>query len=491
MAVTFDNVCADTFSVANVGSLTSANWTIGGANRAVVGFMGAGAGTRAVHSEMRWRGSAGELLTQVGTSLDIGANNRLSAWARANPTIATDTAFGLYAANQDETAIGMLSYTGVDQASPTGTPVTATGTTDTGGNATATVNVATAVGDMVVAGVWVGAATSSNPSLVAAGGATLRYDITGTQLGFEGMAIVELVATGTTTTMSVTISSGGNTSPWGIIAFVIKAAVGGGIGARVSSNRSPARRGPRRPQFQSTPGAIADFAYPVFTTEGLALLNHPRVPRGPLGITRFRETPKSTVGTTNITYTQSISGVLTFSGVLQIQTSKLLAGGLTFSGSLQKQTNKILDGVLSFSGALQKQTNKILNGVLSFVGGFSANKVALLAIGGVLSFVGDIQKQTNKVVGGTLTFTGLIQKQVNKIVAGTLSFSGALVKLTQHSLDGALSFSGGLVTRFIQSKVVTGTLSFAGSLAALFIPGGGGGPGTDVHRRRRRTERYP
>lgn len=234
MTIAFDAVSADTFSAANVASLTSAAFTIAGSDRVLFAAMIAGAGTPAAHSAMKWGGSTGTDLTQVGTSLNVGANGRMSAWRLIAPTAASQTLYGEYATNQDETAIGGTSYTGVDQTTPVGTPVTNVGTATGSGPTNMTVNVTTAVGDVVWA-VFFALDGNGNSPLMTPNGTptpTGRYEIEGAQLTFEAMQIQEVVATGTTTTVSCSIqpTSGSLNVDWGVIAFVVNAATAAASG---------------------------------------------------------------------------------------------------------------------------------------------------------------------------------------------------------------------------------------------------------------------
>lgn len=229
MAIAFDAASPDTSSNANVSSLTSGAFTIAGTNRLLIGAMAAGAGTVAAHSAMKWGGSGGTDLTQIGSSLNVGANGRLSVWRLIAPTAASQTLYGSYAAAQDETMIGGTSYTGVDQTTPVGTSVTNTGTlSGAGGNMT--VNVTTAVGDVVFAAFFVLDGNGNSPLLTPNGtpAGTGRYEIEGAQLGFEALQMQEVVATGTTTTVSCACAptSGSLNADWGVIAFVIQAVSG-------------------------------------------------------------------------------------------------------------------------------------------------------------------------------------------------------------------------------------------------------------------------
>ena len=120
----------------------------------------------------------------------------------------------------------MLSYTGVNQTTPIGTPATATGNVDSSGLATATVNVTTVAGELVVACAWVhNPGFSTTFQLTPAGGSTGRYEVEGNVIGGYGaLQVIELVASGTSTTMSVSVSDAQPTDGrWGIIAFVVRA----------------------------------------------------------------------------------------------------------------------------------------------------------------------------------------------------------------------------------------------------------------------------
>lgn len=231
MAIAYDNVSPDTSSTANVASLTSAAWTIAGSDRCLFGFIGTGTGgTATTHTEMRWNGSSGTLLSQIGTTLSVGTPGRLSAWRLIAPTAASQTLYGLWAAAQDETAIGGVSYTGVDQTTPVGTPATNTGTITGSASGTMSVTISTTAGQKVLAVFWVVTTSAADPQLTPSGTPTPtgRYEIEGAQLGFEAMQVQEVDATGTSTTVSCDYSSGAAFSgSWGAIAFVVNEAVGG------------------------------------------------------------------------------------------------------------------------------------------------------------------------------------------------------------------------------------------------------------------------
>lgn len=232
MAIAYDNVSPDTATQVAGTSLTSAAWTIAGSDRLLFGFIGTAAGGGgAAHSGMKWGGSGGTALTQIGSTLTVGSPGRLSAWRLIAPTAASQTLYGNWAASQDESCIGGVSYTGVDQTTPVGTPATNTGSFAGVTSGNATVNVTTVSGDLVVACFWVVAQSAADPQMTPNGTPTPtgRYECEGAQLTYEALQVQEVVATGTTTTVSCQYSSGAAFSgDWGVIAFVVNAAAGGG-----------------------------------------------------------------------------------------------------------------------------------------------------------------------------------------------------------------------------------------------------------------------
>lgn len=234
MTIAIDAVSADTFSAANVSSLTSAAFTIAGSDRVLLAGIASGAGTPVNPSGMKWGGSGGTVMAQIGTTLNVGSFGKLSAFRLTAPAAASQTLYGSWGSAQDETMLGGTSYTGVDQATPTGTATTATGTATGSGSTNLTVNVTTVVGDLVWACFFVLDSNGNSPLLTPNGtpAATGRYEVEGAQLGFEAIQIQEVVATGTTTTVSCAVqpTSGSLNADWGVIAFVVNPAAGGGGG---------------------------------------------------------------------------------------------------------------------------------------------------------------------------------------------------------------------------------------------------------------------
>jgi len=242
MSISFDNVTPDTASGAGVSTLTSGAWTVGG--DCLFGFIGTGDVSNTTHTSMD-HPAAGGAFTNIA-SLALGTHGRVSAWHKIAPTAGSNTTKGDWGASQGEATIGAVSYSGVDQTTPAGTPFTATGQCDGSGVGTATVDVTgTVAGDVVIAVVFQhNQSAATAPLVTPAGGSTGRYETEGAQIGsYAAMQVIELVATGATTTMSVDITSADATpfGNWGIIAFVVKAAAGGAAAADVKLQKKTLR----------------------------------------------------------------------------------------------------------------------------------------------------------------------------------------------------------------------------------------------------------
>jgi hypothetical protein len=229
MAITYDSVTPDTESSAGTTTLTSGSWTIAGSDRLLLGIIATGDVSAATHSGMD-HPAAGGALTSV-SNLAISTHARLSLLRLIAPAAASNTTKGDWGSSQGEACIGGVSYAGVDQTTPLGTPVTNTGTINTTTAFSASVDITTVVGDLVFAvAFYHEGAEARNPAVAPAGGATGRYEIEGTQIGGWGaMQCIELIASGTTTTMQADFSASLNMNgAWGIIAVVVNAAGGGG-----------------------------------------------------------------------------------------------------------------------------------------------------------------------------------------------------------------------------------------------------------------------
>lgn len=247
MAVTF-NAASPATAVDNVSVAESAAWTVSGTERLVLGFLGNFSNPPATAQALKWGGVGGAALTRVGTQLSMGVGDDvLGAFQLVAPTAQSATAYASWVTATAGTVLGMLSYAGVDQVAPVGALVSATAQL-TGPTATATVNVPTAVGDLVVACTFGFDTAGQLLTLTAAGGATERYNAPGLNYHYQTirMCVTELVATGTTTTMSVAMANSANTAYWGMVAFVVNASTvlssfaGAGILTRLRLRALPA-----------------------------------------------------------------------------------------------------------------------------------------------------------------------------------------------------------------------------------------------------------
>lgn len=222
-APVYDN-SAQVYSAANVSSLTTASWTIAGADRYLVAGVCSGAGSPVDPTGCKWGGSGGTALTKQGTTLTVNANLRASSFTLVAPTAQTSTLYCNWPSTQDETALIGVSLTGVDQSTPLGTRVTATGT-----SLTPSVAATTAVDDLVVDIVWAGESLGGSPTLLVGLNQTSRQEIEGAALTYACMGMSTEVATGASTTMSWAVTDA-TTPDWGLIALPVKPTTGGGGG---------------------------------------------------------------------------------------------------------------------------------------------------------------------------------------------------------------------------------------------------------------------
>lgn len=220
MAIAFDAAATPKFSAANVSNLTTAAFTIAGANRVLIVAVLSGAGTPLAPNAVKWGGSGGTSLTQIGSTVDINANCKLSLWQLVAPATGSNTVYVSWASAQDETAIVAASYTGVDQSTPVRTPVSATGTDEF-----TAVTVTSVAADYVVDGVGFIDSNGAAMTMVVDAGQTSHGEVEGANLSYEGLGTSHEVAAGTSTTMNWTLSQNG--AAWGQIAVALVPSTGG------------------------------------------------------------------------------------------------------------------------------------------------------------------------------------------------------------------------------------------------------------------------
>lgn len=225
MALGFDNVSPPTSFSGFAASLETAAWLISGSNRALYSFVGLDATVPADPTNVKWGGAAGTSLTQIGTTLNVGSFGKISAYRLTAPSASNLTLYVDWAAGHDEGMLAGLSYTGVDQTTPEGSLATNVGSFSGVNSGIASVTLATSVGDYVLACCLVIDQAFHAPVSAPTGSPapTERYEVEPSTASM--MAVQEVVATGTSTTIQFSITgNGGNfTADWGVAAFVVKA----------------------------------------------------------------------------------------------------------------------------------------------------------------------------------------------------------------------------------------------------------------------------
>jgi hypothetical protein len=190
--------------------------------------------------------------------------------------------------------------------------------------------------------------------------------------------------------------------------------------------------------------------------------------------------PASSAGTT---FTQSLSGSVTLTGVLVGKALKALTGAVTSAGTLTKQTQTTKTGVVTPTGVLTKQdrpanltgavtpsgtlvkrTNKPLVGGVTPSGALVGK--ALKALVGAVTPTGVLTKLVllaNKT--GTVTLTGVLAKAFVKSLTGSVTLSGSFLARANKALTGTVTLTGSLTKKTI--RALTGSVTLSGSLSAI------------------------
>ena len=213
----FDN--ANSVQGTASASLTTTAWTIAGDNRLLVAGMVWSAGSPPAYSTMKWGGSGGTALTQVGSTLAIGANLRVAMAYLIAPAAGSSTLYGEVAASTDEFCIGGVSFTAVNQSTPLGTEVT--NSQDIPAASPATVDVTSTLASDLVIDIC-GATQTVGGTITLAVGANqdMRWEQESVGTFSAGTQSTE-AGNGGTVTMSEAITFSGGFLIWGIIAVRI------------------------------------------------------------------------------------------------------------------------------------------------------------------------------------------------------------------------------------------------------------------------------
>lgn len=203
-------------------SVETSSWTIAGANRFLAAFIASGAGSPLDPSGMKWGGSGGTTLTQEGSAVVVGTFAKLSQFSLVAPAASNLTLYGSFPGGQDEAADCGASYTGVDQVSPLRTSPTPV----TGESTSPSITATTVAGDVMVGCLWVLDLANSSATITSNGSQNSRQVLEGgTPFSAEAMALDDKTASGTSTTLSWTISIN---AFWVAMAYVLKPDSGGG-----------------------------------------------------------------------------------------------------------------------------------------------------------------------------------------------------------------------------------------------------------------------
>ena len=205
----------------NIATLETGSLTVSGSNRVLWVHVGSGAGTPVDPTSVKWGGSGGTSLTQISTTLDVGSNEKISVWRLISPAATSSTVYVTWPSAQDERWIIAVAVQDADQTTPNGTVATATGTSNTPSVA------ATSTSGQLVLDFVSFLDTGSDTLTVGAGQTQLENIAGGAFSSFEGSASSTETASGSSTTMSWTISDV-SVNGWGIFAFAINDASGGG-----------------------------------------------------------------------------------------------------------------------------------------------------------------------------------------------------------------------------------------------------------------------
>lgn len=223
MPAVYDN-SVEVFNNVASTTLESASFAVGGSNRVLYVFVATGAVTPVDPSAVKWGGSGGTSLTQIGTTIDHHANGKFSLWRLIAPAAQTATVHVTWPSSQDERYFIAYSAKDADQTTPNNTVAQATG------NSTAPSVAATSVsGDLAISGMTF-LDTGGNADTISTAD-TSRQEIEGTDLVFEGMGVSEATAAGASTTMTWTLA---HARPWGIFALAINGAAAGGYTPRAT-----------------------------------------------------------------------------------------------------------------------------------------------------------------------------------------------------------------------------------------------------------------
>lgn len=198
-AVAYDN--ANSTGGNTVTTLTISSFTVGATNPLILCAIGKDDNTGAgVTVSVTFNGVG---FTQVGTELTVGANNALQLWRLVGQS-GTFNVVATFTGAIDNTVIGCISFTGVDQTTPIGTRQDST---DWGGAPISLTIPTNGMGANFVAAITAAVGCSD---MVAVGGHTERFD------GCDGPAGSATELAGATSTATGSLQWSGEGDAWAL-----------------------------------------------------------------------------------------------------------------------------------------------------------------------------------------------------------------------------------------------------------------------------------
>lgn len=207
-------------------TLETASFAVGGSNRVLYVLAGSGASSPSDVSAVKWGGSGGTSLTQLGTTATVATNMKVSLWRLIAPTAQTSTVHATWSGTDDERWLVCVAVQDADQTTPNGTVATATG----GSDLIPTVNATSVSGDLVLDFMsWLDLSGSSKTCSVGAGQTSLQNIGAAAISPYEGAGASWETAAGTSTTMSWSVSATGiGLVNWYTFALAVNGVAGGG-----------------------------------------------------------------------------------------------------------------------------------------------------------------------------------------------------------------------------------------------------------------------
>ena len=207
-------------SVAIVSTLSSPSFAVGGNNRVLYVGVLSGAGSPVDPSGVKWGGSGGVALTQVGTTLSVGSFWKFSLWRLIAPTAQTSTVYVSWASTQEEVLLIAVATEDTDQTTPNNTVASGIFNNSVTPSKTAT----SVSGDLVLDFCAIAEEDGVSATISATAGQASLQEIEGSTTVYETFGASTKTASGTTTTMGWTGTAATTHAYNGQFAFALNGA---------------------------------------------------------------------------------------------------------------------------------------------------------------------------------------------------------------------------------------------------------------------------